>query len=913
MRAVWCGFALGVIVLQQQAALPGWRCWLALGFAGVLAMAWAALALRGALLDDRGDGSDDVAADTAANLSTRFKASGARWRVASGWAAVWLAAACAGFGYAAWRAEIRLAEALPVAWQTRDVDVTGYIASLPAYSKNDGKNDAEGGASFLFHVESWGGRGAATPLPHLIQLSWVPRDAPLPPLVPGARWRLTVRLKRPHGNGNFGLRDSEAALLARGVRATGYISDPQHATRLAPDAGGFGVRIERRRAALRARIDAVLGQAPHRGIVIALATGAQDAVSDADWRLMRNTGTSHLVAISGLHLAFVAGLAGWAAGALWRRARWRGVPAPLFLPAQRVALAGALVAAALYAALAGFNVPVQRALGMLAVAALALFAGRAIDRATILAWALGLVLLRDPWAVTAAGFWLSFGAVAAILYAATGVPRVRRDAPDRMPDEDFANPMRDKDDATASVSRAVREPRGLRERLRAVFAPRGGWRAGAQRWRARVADSARVQWAVTVALAPLTAYWFGQIPLIGPFANAFAIPWVSMLVTPTVLTSAALPAPLDAYALHAAHRFISVMMQALGAFADLPGAVLRLPQPGAWPLVCAAVGVAWLLAPRGWPLRWLAPFTWLPLVIPAPGGPPPGAFRLTALDIGQGTSVLVETAHHTLLFDAGPGPESTHAGERIVVPYLQAHGVQRLDTLMISHDDSDHSGGAPAVLDAIRVDTFVAGIARAHPLWAKAQEQGARRVQCAAGQRWQWDGVGFEVLWPDPGPLAGKPNGHCCVLRVTSAAELPDGPDARGDEPAGEPAGEPVTALIAADIEANVERTLLARAPERLRAQVLIVPHHGSRTSSTEPFLDSVWPLVAVFQVGFLNRFHHPNPGVYARYAARHIVLARSDTDGAVRIEARAGAIGVERFREHARRYWMDPRAPDVN
>jgi competence protein ComEC len=257
--------------------------------------------------------------------------------------------------------------------------------------------------------------------------------------------------------------------------------------------------------------------------------------------------------------------------------------------------------------------------------------------------------------------------------------------------------------------------------------------------------------------------------------------------------------------------------------------------------------------------------------------------------------VLVQTSRHALLFDTGPGPESTHAGERIVVPYLQAHGVLHLDTLMVSHDDSDHSGGAPAVLDEIGVGEFVAGILPRHPLWARASEAGAQTVQCAAGQRWHWDGVDFEVLWPDPGPLAGKPNAHCCVLRVSTA-----GP------------GAATTALLAADIEAPVERTLLARAHagnERasLHAEILLVPHHGSRTSSTEPFLDSVAPRVAIFQVGYLNRFRHPNPGVFARYLARHIVLVRSDRDGAVRIEAQPGALSVERYGDTQHRYWMDP------
>jgi competence protein ComEC len=477
--------------------------------------------------------------------------------------------------------------------------------------------------------------------------------------------------------------------------------------------------------------------------------------------------------------------------------------------------------------------------------------------------------------VTAAGFWLSFGAVAAILFAAAGVPAIRREhRPDDVPD--IADPM---SEAAQPVT-----PKRRRVLARAANAARGV--------ADRFADGARVQWAVTIALAPLTAYWFAQIPLIGPFANALAIPFVSALVTPIVLASVAIPAPLDAFALRAAHAMIDLLAAALGGFEGVPWAVLRLPQPDAWALACAALGVAWCLAPRGWPLRWIAPFMWLPLLLPAPTGPPAGAFRLTALDVGQGTSVLVETARHVLLFDAGPGPESTHAGERIVVPYLQAHGVERLDTLMVSHDDSDHAGGAQAVLDQIAVKQFVAGILPDHPLWARARRTGAQTVRCAAGQRWRWDGVDFDVLWPDAGPLEGKSNAHCCVLRVSTVGQ-----------------GNTTAALLAGDIEASAERTLIARAPDRLRAQILIVPHHGSRTSSTEPFLDSVWPRVAIFQVGYLNRFHHPYSGVYARYAARNIVLARSDADGAVRIEARPGALAVERYIDVQRRYWMD--APD--
>ncbi|CAE6801957.1 hypothetical protein R69749_02661 [Paraburkholderia domus] len=280
MRAWWGGFALGVIWLQRQAALPDWGVWCGLVLVVCVAILVAAWGLR------RGA---SVIAD-AHGVVARSRACrvlfSARVRSWVGWGALWIAALCAGFGYAAWRAETRLAVSLPSAWEGRDIDVVGSIKGLPSRD--------EKGARFLFEVES-----ADAPIavfPRVIQLSWIADDAPAPSLEPGARWRLSVRLKRPHGNANFGVRDAEAGLLARNVRATGYVSTPAHAVRLPGNARGVGVTVDRWRAALRARINAVLAGAPHRGIVVALAIGAQDEVSAADWLLMRGTGTSHLVA-----------------------------------------------------------------------------------------------------------------------------------------------------------------------------------------------------------------------------------------------------------------------------------------------------------------------------------------------------------------------------------------------------------------------------------------------------------------------------------------------------------------------------------------------------------------------------------------------------------------------------------------
>ncbi|VXC23422.1 ComEC/Rec2-related protein [Burkholderia sp. 8Y] len=915
MRAVLLCFALGVAYLQQQAALPGWG-----GSAACIAFLCVAAGVGCAV---RGRG-----------------------RIA----AFAIAAAACGFAYAAVRAELRLQQHLPVEFEQRDIQLTGFVRGLP-------EPQAEG-TRFLFEVESNG--AGLRDFPRIVRLLWTPAAAALPALVAGQRWTLTARLKRAHANANFSLRDGEVGLLERGIRATGSVSASIPARRLRGDAIGPWLTVDRWRERIRQRIETVLADAPHRGIVVALAVGAQDSVSDADWATLRATGTSHLVAISGLHIGFVAGLAAFVCGFLWRRVRWRGVPAPLLVAAPKVAALGAASFAALYAALAGFNVPAQRALWTLTVFAVGFVGGRRPAASLVLAWALVFVLIADPWAVTSPGFWLSFVAVAAILHAMAAYGRRASKAPPDDADDWLAGmeardplladevasgrpvgdpPAHERSRPLASAcrraavkvrdsllpnelssSRPVGDPpphdrsRPLASACRraAVKArdpllsdesassqavadppPRnrslsllGTCRRAAMKLRQHMTSSARVQYAVTLSLAPLTAYWFSHIPLTGPLANAFAISWISFVVTPATLAALIVPAPLDIPMLHLAHAALCVLFDALERLADAGPAwsLWHLPQPGAFALAASLAGAAWALAPRGWPLRFAVPLTWLPLLVPASPGVPDGTFRMTALDIGQGSALVVETARHTLLFDAGPGPESTYAGERIVAPYLLATGVRSLDALVVSHSDSDHAGGAPAVLQAVAVRQLLASLPASHPLWSDASKRGADTLRCAAGQHWTWDRVDFRVLWPDPGPLTGTPNHQACVLKVTNAAGR--------------------AALFTADIEADVERTLLARDAAALRADVLIVPHHGSRTSSTEPFLDSVGPLAAVFQVGYRNRFHHPNPTVYARYGLRDIALTRSDEDGAARIDIGLDIV-LDRYRETHARYWM--------
>ncbi|WP_322085889.1 DNA internalization-related competence protein ComEC/Rec2 [Burkholderia sp. BCC1999] len=825
MRVAWIAFALGVVVLQRQAALPG-------------AIAWVAGAA--------------MLAGCAALGAWCMRRRRTRTTAALGWMLCALAACVAGFGYAAVRAEWRLGDSLPAEWEGRDIVVTGVIRGLPVVD--------ERGARLLFAVES--NDAGLTSFPPLIRLSWRTYGRPatreaLPDLRAAQRWRFVVRLKRPHAEANPGVRDSEAAWLAAGIRAIGYISTPRRAALLDARASGWRATIDRLRDALRARIGETLGvDAAHRGIVAALAIGDQSGIGDDDWRVLRNTGTSHLIAISGLHVGLVGAIAGGLVSMVWRQLRWRARAAALVLPAQYAAALAALVAAAGYAALAGFNVPAQRAWWMIAGGGIAYLAGRSVPTSAVLCTALGGVLLADPWAVLSAGFWLSFGAVAVILLAVAGWRAVRE-----------ANAEGDEGGGVV----------GLSSRL-------GAWGMRAGR---RLAEATRVQYAVTIGLAPLTAAWFAQISLSGPFGNAFAIPWVSSVVTPVVLAGIALPAPLDAYAFRLAHAALEPMMTLLEHLADWPAGVFWLPMPE-WPvLALACVGVVWALMPRGWPLRWAAPLTWLPLVAPAPDTPLPGGFRLTVLDVGQGASVLVETARRTLLFDAGPGAESTHAGARIVAPALRSRGIAVIDSLVLSHAHADHTGGAPAVYAAADVRQLLAGVPPKSGLWRDATAAGvADRLPCAAGQRWTWDGVVFTMLWPSSGPDTGSSNGQSCVLRI----------DAGG-----------TSALLTGDIEAPAERRLVSAARDALAAQILVVPHHGSRTSSVEPFLDSVGPRVAVFPVGYRNRFGHPHRSVLARYEARGIPLPRTDRDGAIRFDVAPadGGFAFVRYRDERRRYWM--------
>ncbi|MBN9572325.1 DNA internalization-related competence protein ComEC/Rec2 [Alicycliphilus denitrificans] len=798
LPAALLGAVLGVALQLQQAQLWPWP-----AYAGTLA-----LALLGARL---------------------------AWKAPRPGAFAWLAAALLTWSVCGLRAAAFLAGALAPQLEGRDLRVTGVVAAMP--------QPRETGLRLRLEVESALLDGAPVRVPALIDLSWYAgapgggaqdEARPPPALQAGERWRLTVRLKAPHGGINPHGFDYELWLWEQGVQATGYVRTGARLDALHGPPERLGATWRHPVEQLRQRVrDAIVRRlAPGAdaagqratGVVAALVTGDQRAIEREDWDLFRATGVAHLMSISGLHITLFA----WLAAALVQRAWRRSRRLCLVLPASSAALAGGVLLAGAYALFSGWGVPAQRTVCMLATVALLRLSGRRWPWPQVWLLACAVVLAADPWALLQPGFWLSFVAVAVLFATDMGADGAR--------------------------------PQGAAGRFYALL---------------------REQWVVTLALTPLTLLLFGQVSLVGLLANLLAIPWTTLVVTPLALLGV-LWAPLW-QAADWCVQGLSLLLQWLAAW---PWAQVGLPMAPLWAGALAVAGGVLLALRLPWGVRALG----LPLLLPAlwwqPPRPAPGQFELLAADVGQGQAVLVRTARHALLYDAGPRyHQDSDAGERVLVPLLRALG-ERLDLLVLSHSDTDHTGGAAAVLARQPQARALGSIGAGHPL------QSLRPVEpCLAGRRWEWDGVRFEVLHPPqgvdaaaPGPRAPRPNTHSCVLRVS----------------AGAPPG--ASALLAGDVERAQEQALVAGGAP-LAADVLLVPHHGSKTSSSEAFVDAVRPRLALVQAGYRNRFGHPAPEVAARYRERGIALVQTPRCGAARWSSAAPQEPLCE-REAARRYW---------
>ncbi|SNX28272.1 competence protein ComEC [Polynucleobacter meluiroseus] len=761
-----------------------------------------------------------------------------------------------GFAWNAHYAEGRLSNILDSALEGAEISIEGRVNALPQSNAS--------GAKFAFAVDrAFVRRELVNDFPKQVYLSWQPawrNPEAIPEVIPGQRWLFKVKLKRPYGSLNPHTFDFERWSFHQNFGASGSIKSGELLK--GKDIGLFELALgmEYRRWQLRKKIQNLLSpSARYGGVIAALVMGDQNAIDQEDWRVFNITGIGHLISISGLHVTMLAGLGAGLAAFIWRRNTL-----PLFIPVTKVAAASGFITAFVYAWLAGFQIPAQRTMYMVGVVAFALWSGRNPRSFDIWWWALAFVLLIDPMAPYTPGFWLSFGAVAAILFA-----------------------MQDSGGLLGI-------PTGKELEMH--------WQ---ERTQQALLEACRVQAVVTVALLPLTLYWFYQVSVVSPLANAFAIPLVSYIVTPLAISGALLPEFLGKWLLIAAHASLEYLAIVLAWMASWRWSVGHSHQPQWWALVISSIGVVLAIRPGPLAMHRKSRIFGLSLcavvfIKPIEGKLPVGAFRATVLDIGQGTAVLIETKSKNLLYDTGPSQgKKEDAGQRVIVPFLRGRGIHSIDRMVISHSDSDHIGGAASVLKDISVHSMMGSLPANNPLLDNLNTRKIPSLPCRFGQSWVWDEVEFVIWHPDEQSYftsnpSGKPNEMSCVLEVRS---------------------QDTSFWLTGDVEkqgeAEMVRRLTGQHLKNLENKnlILMAPHHGSKTSSSWDLLNKLSPDQAFAQNGYRNRYGHPHPTVTARYEELDIPFLQTPKTGTQVWEFSKKGWTLKTSRDQGLRIWH--RRPD--
>jgi len=769
-----------------------------------------------------------------------------------------------------WRAEQRLSAVLALEHENVVTRLTFRVTSLP--------NDTSESVRFEAQVLEPFKAGVPTSL----QVSWL-KTPSMPQVLPGQVFRAALVLRRSHSNLNPHGFDYEGHLFAKNIRALGRVRGLP--VLLADDPyASFSVSIARARHVVREGMRRVTANMPYGAVLIALAIGDQDSVKQEHWQIFNLTGITHLVSISGSHVTMLAAVGGWLTLLTMKRARWRGRLLCERIPARVIATLVAMLVAWLYCLLAGWGVPAQRTFFMLACVAASIVMRHTLSASRVLAAAAAVVVLADPWAPLATGFWLSFLAVG-ILFAAG-----------------------------------------------AAGSKLGQAHSHCQRVKQVCGEATRLQWLITVAMLPVLAFLFQQVSVVSPFANALAIPVLTFVVTPLALALALFGlvpglgwlATASGALAHVALEFTLIPVTWL---ANLSWAAFEVAAAPFWTLALAGAGLCWALQPPGWPVRWAGWCLLLPVLSFVPQRPAPGHWRLLAFDVGQGGAVLLQTHTHDLLFDTGPRQGASDAGMRTILPSLRALGVRKLDGVVVSHADSDHAGGLLAVVKALPVGklyssfSFEDWLKRALPASAPAEPKKTpvQAVYCARGQHWVWDDVRFQFLHPEVkqsdrasyptnvAPLRstkGKPskNAQSCVLHIQGAHH---------------------SALLPGDIGMKQEQRLLehyaAKSPDSVKlnpmnptavvvqgltADLVVVAHHGSDTSSSQRFVQQIRAQHAIAQAGYLNRFGHPHPVIKQRWLEAEASFWQTDRHGAILARSTSAGLSVEPYSQLRQRYW---------
>ncbi len=767
-------------------------------------------------------------------------------------------------GVATWVAQGRIAERLPVSLDREVVLLEVVIRDLP--TRHDRGWRFEVDVQKATRYPSSAVEDSPIKVPSRGVVNWFDsRDTPVPDaLHPGQRWRFAARLRVPAGSLNPGGFDYEAWMLENRLF---FSASVQSGRRVDPpvylgDDPSLESGIDRLRDSIRRKIDLSLSDHPSRQVLSALVVGDQRAISATDWAVFQRTGVAHLMSISGLHVTMFAALAGLIGSLVWRWCcRWP-LTVAIWVPVQSVAAMSAIIGAFGYALLAGFAVPAQRTAWMVAVFGVARLLGLRASQWSVLSFALLVIVVPDPMAVLAPGFWLSFLAVSFLFSLGR---------------QSHSSHEESKGMALSRVWSGLR-------------------------------SAVRVQVAITFGLLPVTAYLFQQIVLASLPSNAVAIPLVSYLVTPlAMLGTLEVFLMSSAVGLTAAATIQSWLFDLLAWISQQPFAVLDWPSPGLLPTIAAALGMVLVFGRFQIPMRYrrLRYLGWSGLLFLWGGFPAaiaPGEMRLTVIDVGQGSGLLIRTHAHTLLYDTGPSFGVADAGARFILPTLRRFAVSRLDRVVLSHLDQDHSGGLASIVALSMVDAVYVPDPDAAGSTLRDKKMAAypRMLKCLAGDQWVWDGVQFQVLHPTA--LSGDGNTDSCVLRVE---------DANGN-----------SLLLTGDITPKVERSIVGSFtrlfdPEdpssthlsgaKLASQLVVAPHHGSRHALTETFLRSVAPTAVLIQSGFRNQFGHPHPETLLRIQdtlGDQVTVLRTDLQGAIDVSWDRGRLVARDFWQDHRRYW---------
>lgn len=553
-----------------------------------------------------------------------------------------------GYLYATAMAHERLANRLPSQLEGDMHIVTGKIKGLPKINDHY--------ARFDFEVD------IPAALPKRIRLNWY---YPEMEIAPGQTWQFQVKLKQPYGLQNPGSFDYEKWLFLQGIGATGYVRNKPSPRLISNASPGFNINLWRQRISLQ--LQQLSQHHPAINLVKALTIGDKQNIPAKQWDLFRRTGTTHLMAISGLHIGLVSGLVYFFILRCWA---YSGI---LSIPPPRLAAIVALLAGVFYAALAGFAIPTQRALIMLLIFSSAKLLQRHVRIQHTLILTMLAVVLINPWSVLSSGFWLSFSAVTAIIF---------------------------------SVAARLGSPGYFVATL-------------------------KIHWVTTIALTPLLLFFFQQASLLSPMANFIAVPLISFIIVPLSLISVALLSwfpEISTILLKIVTNLLDLLLTFLQLLAEFPYAQWHTPIPPLWLFCFILPAIVLLLAPRGIPGRRLSILLLLPLILHKPEKPANNELFLTLLDVGQGLSAVVQTQNNLLIYDTGAHyPSGFNLAQNVILPFLRSQDLREVDALVVSHGDNDHSGGANTLLQALPVKTLITSVPERfddrHPLPCTAGQQ----------------------------------------------------------------------------------------------------------------------------------------------------------------------------------------------